>query len=84
MSGRSITNGCWMFAASASAEAAYLEGLSLCDLDRRVLDAPRIEAQKRFANVIDTQRIMEEHHKQLLRDGFFRDKKRFEEEKEGK
>ena len=45
---------------------------------------PGLEAQKRFENVIDTQRLLEEHHKQLLRDGFFRDKKRFEAENEGK
>ena len=35
-------------------------------------------------NVIDTQRLLEEHHRQLLRDGFFRDKKRFDAEMEGK
>ena len=64
--------------------AAYLEGLRLWDLDRSVLAAPCLEAQKRFENVIDTQRLLEEHHKQLLRDGFFRDKKRFDAEKEGK
>ena len=64
--------------------SAYLEGLRLWDLDRSVLAAPCLEAQKRFENVIDTQRLLEEHHSQLLRDGFFRDKKRFDAEKEGK
>ena len=64
--------------------SAYLEGLRLLDLDRSVLAAPCLEAQKRFENVIDTQRLLEEHHRQLLRDGFFRDKKRFDAEMEGK
>ena len=64
--------------------SAYLEGLRLWDLDRSVLAAPCLEAQKRFENVIDTQRLLEEHHRQLLRDGFFRDKKRFDAEMEGK
>ena len=64
--------------------SAYLEGLRLWDLDRSVLAAPCLEAQKRFENVIDTQRLLEEHHRQLLRDGFFRERKRFEAEKEGK
>ena len=49
-----------------------------------LLAAPCLEAQKRFENVIDTQRLLEEHHRQLLRDGFFRDKKRFDAEMEGK
>ena len=54
--------------------SAYLEGLRLWDLDRSVLAAPCLEAQKRFENVIDTQRLLEEHHKQLLRAGFFKNK----------
>lgn len=33
------------------------------------------------AHVIDTQRLPEEHRKQLLRDGFILDEKRFETEK---
>ena len=52
--------------------SAYLEGLRLWDLDRSVLATPCLEAQKRFENVIDTQRLLEEHHKQLLQAGFFR------------
>ncbi len=40
----------------------------------QILSAPCLEAQKRFENVIDTQRLLEEHHKQLLRAGFFRNK----------
>ena len=54
--------------------SAYLEGLRLWDLDRSVLATPCLEAQKRFENVIDTQRLLEEHHKQLLQPGFFRNK----------
>ena len=64
--------------------SAYLEGLRLWDLDRSVLAEPCLKAQKRFENVIDTQQLLEEHHRQLLRDGFFRDKKRFDAEMEGK
>ena len=56
--------------------SAYLEGLRLWDLDRSVLATPCLEAQKRFENVIDTQRLLEEHHKQLLQAGFFWDKRK--------
>ena len=40
----------------------------------QILAAPCREAQKRFENVIDTQRPLEEHHQQLLRAGFFKNK----------
>jgi hypothetical protein len=42
-----------------------------------------LEARKRFGNVIDTWHLLEEHHRQLLRDGFYRENKRFDSEKKG-
>jgi len=64
-----------LFIPDGKLSSVYLESLRLWDLDRSVLASACLEAQKRFENVIDTQRLLEEHHKQLLRVGFFRDKK---------
>ena len=60
------------------------EGLRFAKNYKKYKEKPLIIKKKRFENVIDTQRLLEEHHKQLLRDGFFRDKKRFELETEDK
>ena len=63
-----------LFIPDGKLSSVYLESLRLWDLDRSVLVATCIAPQKRFENEIDTQKLLEEHHRQLLRNGFFRNK----------
>ena len=41
------------------------------NLLRDVLVFPCLETQKRLENIVDTKRLFEKHHKQLLRAGYF-------------